>query len=379
MNEEFVSPDFILNSSPEIIQERMMAKLPADISDMPCDFPYDFTMPTAIEISRFKQHDIVRTLMLMNHMWAWGEWLDIYGKMEKVIRKAAVKATGTVSIKAVAGTVIPVGTVFCTEGSAEAASIEYESTEEIVVGEDGSAEVQVAAVVEGVNGNTAPGTVVLQKQINKSIISVTNMKPILGGTDIESDDEYRERIDEKVKETDISYVGNDSDYVRWAKEVPGVDSAVTEGTWDGPGTVKVVVAGKSGAPVSEEIIEDVYNHIASPDNPEKRLLPAGGIELTIATVKPVKVIYSADIELEEGYSIDFVKNEFLASLEIQYDISKNDRKIRYTELYALLSNTKGVLDFSNFKINDGCENIEIETDDYPDTELSDISFTDRSA
>lgn len=376
MSREFVSPDFILNSSPEIIQERMMAKLPSDISDMPGDFPYDFTMPTAVEISRFMQHTIVRTLMLMNYEWAWGEWLDIYGKMEKVTRKAAVKATGVVTVKAKSGTVILSGTVFCTEGSADAPSLEYETTTDATIPVSGTAEIPVAAVVEGISGNTAPGTVVLQRQINKDIESVMNMNPILGGADIETDDEYRERIDEKVKETDISYVGNDSDYVRWAKEVPGVATAVTDGAWNGPGTVKVVVAGKSGKPVSREIIDAVYDHIASPDDPQKRLLPAGGITLTIATVKSMKVAYSASIELEEGYTLEGVAKDFLASLDVQYGLSKKDKKIRYTELHALLSNTPGVADFCNFTINAATSNIVIGTDDYPATAMSDLTFTE---
>lgn len=75
MAEEFVTPEFIDNSDPDTIQSRMMNNLPVDISDMPADFPYDFTMPTAIEISRLIQYNLTRTLMLMFPMWAWGEWL----------------------------------------------------------------------------------------------------------------------------------------------------------------------------------------------------------------------------------------------------------------------------------------------------------------
>ncbi len=63
--EEFVTPEFIDNSDPDTIQSRMMNNLPVDISDMPADFPHDFTMPTAIEISRLIQYNLTRTLMLM--------------------------------------------------------------------------------------------------------------------------------------------------------------------------------------------------------------------------------------------------------------------------------------------------------------------------
>ena len=56
---EFEIPDFVADSDSNQIQERMMGNLPADISDMEGDFPYDFTMPTAIEISQLIQFLLV--------------------------------------------------------------------------------------------------------------------------------------------------------------------------------------------------------------------------------------------------------------------------------------------------------------------------------
>ena len=40
---EFEVPEFVSESDSDQIQERMMGNLPADISDMEGDFPYDFT------------------------------------------------------------------------------------------------------------------------------------------------------------------------------------------------------------------------------------------------------------------------------------------------------------------------------------------------
>ena len=98
-------------------------------------------------------------------------------------------------------------------------------------------------------------TVTLQKQPNKNVTSVTNENPIRGGTDEEDDDTYRERILEKLRSAEVSFVGCDADYVRWAKEVSGVGSAVVEAEWKGPGTVKVVVADPDGSAVGEETLQ----------------------------------------------------------------------------------------------------------------------------
>lgn len=126
MTEEFVTPEFIDNSDPDTIQSRMMNNLPVDISDMPADFPYDFTMPTAIEISRLIQYNLTRTLMLMFPMWAWGQWLDLHGVSAKVTRKQASRASGHVTVVGTAGTIIEEGTVFCTEGTEINANCVYE-------------------------------------------------------------------------------------------------------------------------------------------------------------------------------------------------------------------------------------------------------------
>lgn len=92
---EFVPPDFVSGSNPEEIQERMMNNLPADIDDMPGGFPYDFTMPTALEKSELIQFHLVRTLMLMFPMWAWVNGLIC---MEDRRESAGRKRTGQAGI-----------------------------------------------------------------------------------------------------------------------------------------------------------------------------------------------------------------------------------------------------------------------------------------
>lgn len=99
---EFEVPEFVSESDSDQIQERMMGNLPADISDMEGDFPYDFTMPTAIEISQLVQFNLVRCLMVAFPEYSWGDWMDLHGAEAGVTRKEAVAATGTVSVFQVA-------------------------------------------------------------------------------------------------------------------------------------------------------------------------------------------------------------------------------------------------------------------------------------
>lgn len=375
MAEKFITPEFVDNSDPDTIQSRMMNNLLVDISDMPADFPYDFTMPTAIEISRLIQYNLTRTLMLMFPMWAWGEWLDLHGVSAKVTRKQASRASGHVTVTGIAGTTIEEGTVFCTEGTTDVESVEFATTEEATIPEQGTVDIPVASVLTGATYNVTRNTVTLQKQPNENITSVTNENPIRGGTDEEDDDTYRERILEKLRSAEVSFVGCDADYVRWAKEVSGVGSAVVEPEWKGPGTVKVVVADPDGSAVGEETLKAVENYIVSPKDRLKRLAPIGA-SVTISTVQDMTMKYRAVIELESNYSVDNVKETFLSALKTYYRTAKDNEEIRYTVVSALLSNTAGVIDFSGLKINSGTDNIAVAADYYPVTTLSDLDFTE---
>lgn len=50
----------------------------------------------------------------------------------------------------------------------------------------------------------------------------------------ETDDELRERIMEANEQMDDSYIGNESDYKRWAESVAGIGTAIVVPEWNGP-------------------------------------------------------------------------------------------------------------------------------------------------
>ena len=241
--------------------------------------------------------------------------------------------------------------------------------------EQGTVDIAVASVLAGASYNVTRNTVTLQKQPNKNVTSVTNENPIRGGTDEEDDDTYRERILEKLRSAEVSFVGCDADYVRWAKEVSGVGSAVVEAEWKGPGTVKVVVADPDGSAVGEDTLKAVEDYIVSPKDRMKRLAPIGA-SVTISTVKDMTISYSAVLELESNYSIDNVKEAFLTALKTYYREAKDSEEIRYTVASALLSNTAGVIDFSDFRINENTNNISVAADYYPITTATELNFTE---
>ena len=107
---EFIQPDFMQGSTEAEIHERMMANLPDDIDDMPGGFPYDFTMPAAIEKSEFINYHMARALMIAFPQYAWDDWLDLHGQQVHLPRQEAQHASGHIRITGTAGAEILAGT-----------------------------------------------------------------------------------------------------------------------------------------------------------------------------------------------------------------------------------------------------------------------------
>lgn len=363
---EFIAPDFVSGNEPNEIQERMMNNLPEDIDNMPGGFPYDFTMPVALEKAELIQFHLIRTLMLMFPMWAWGEWLDYHAKAAGIERRPAGNASGMVTVEGVIGTQIPSESVFAVPATAESSSIEFVTSEPYVIGESGKVDIRVSAIEAGKESNVPAGTVTLLSKPIKGITSISNNQAITGGTEQEDDETLRERIQEANESESTSYVGNDSDYIRWAKEVIGVGTAIVVAEWNGPGTVKLVLLDANGQPANEHIITDVFEHIISPDDRLQRKAPIGA-SLTVVAPDVVSITYSVKIILSPGYELNLVTEEFKKNLLKYYEVAKNEGVLKYTKLASTLSSTIGISDYENFLVNGGTKNIILKEDEYPET------------
>ena len=367
---EFIPPSFLSDQDAETIHKRMMENLPPDIDDMENGFPWDFTKPTALEKAEMLEFHLVETLKIMFPMWAYDEWLDYHAKGRGITRKPANAASGELLITGISGTTIPAGFKFAAPATADSPAIEYQTTEKYTIGEDGTVRVQITAVEAGPKGNVPANTVTLMMTPIKGITSITNEANITGGTEVENDDELRNRIMEIDAASEASFVGSDGDYKRWAEEVPGVGTALVMPEWAGPGTVRVVVIDANGQPANAAIIAAVYDNIMSPGDRLQRKAPIGAtVTIEVPTAKELN--YTFTLELKAGENQETVLERFKAQLRTYYVEAKKDGVVRYNRVSSILTNTDGVKDFTDLTINGGTVNIDLEEDEYPVTGIVD--------
>ena len=363
---EFHRPECFDGSTTDEIHERMMASLPDDIDDMPAGFPYDFTRPAAEEKSEFINYRLIRAVMLAFPQYAWDDWLDLHGAQVHVTRHAEQYATGNITITGVAGSVIAAGTVFCVPAVDDNPAIEFATNEDCTIADDGTVTVAVTAVESGIGSNVAAHTVCIMAKSDKNITGIDNAEPISGGTVREEDGDYFDRIFAEY-DNSKTYLGNDSDFVRWAKEA-GAGDCIVVAAFDGPGTVKLVLVDGNGQPANAKLINDVYNYIVSPNDRMQRLLPTACAKLSCVAATTVKMNYTiTGLLLDESVDKSRVEEDFKKLVLTVYGVAKNEGILRYNDVRPLITAIDGVEDFDTFLINGKMSNIKLEKEEYPVT------------
>lgn len=370
--EDFEVPEFLENCDVETLHDKMMEELPDDIDKSQGGFPWDFTRPSANLAAELLQQKLPESLKMMFTMWAWGRYLDYKGKEAQLTRKAATNAHTVLKVTGDPGTMIPAGTLFCTEATDDSESVYFASDEFTEIGESGTAEVAVTAQDAGTGSNVNAGTIVLLDEPVDTITNVTNESAVTDAEDEEDDDSFRKRILTSNSKMELSYIGNDADSKRWSEEVSGVGHAVIVDYDDKSGRVGIILTDSSGKPASTELCQKVYDHIMRPDNPAERLAPPNYIPV-VTPPELVTLSYTADIELKDGYSIDAVAEAFKSNLKSYYKSVVNEGELKRSAVFALLQNTVGVNDLKHVRVNGDIQNIPISKTQYPET--GDVTFT----
>lgn len=360
----YTPPDILSEIDDDMTHQTMLSNLPADIDKTDGGFAHDFTRPAAVEKAEMML-TLNEALQLIFPEWAYGSWLDKHAASAGLTRREATYAEAELTVTGTEGTLIPQGFIFTTVETDTSASVQFEATEPVLLSSE-STTVHVRCTEAGIVGDVPEHSIVLMASTLQGIRTVTNEKPATGGSDEESDAELYARIADRDRNADVSYVGNDADYKRWALEVDGVGSASVVPEWQGAGTgtVKIIIMGADGSPAQPSLIKQVEDHIMSPDDRSARLAPVGAI-LTVVTAEAVDVNIAATVTLDEGAILDTVIAAFKANMAIYFEEAMAEGSIVYTRVGSTLSETQGVFDYTGLTVNGGTANIPISVSDYP--------------
>ena len=340
----------------EEIKQRVLSNTNIDVDKREGSFLNNMASPLSYELAKFyiEQQDLVNMAFVKN---GYFNYLDAKCEEYGISRKQGTKAVGEVIFTGENGTLISNGTMLFVD------DLYFVVLNDATITEN-QTELVVEALEVGKQYNLLANTrLTLTEPINgvNDIYVKSNFE---NGTDIESDEDLRERFFTTIKKSYTS--GNVAHYEMWTLEVNGTGACNVYPLKNGKGTVEIVITNSDMLGASSELIENVKANIE-----EKRPIGAS-VTVVSATEKAINV--SATVRLLKGYSSEEVKEEFTDKLT-QYlkEIAFKQTYVSTARLGNLLLDTTGVFDYADFKVNGATSNVNLLDTDVP--KVGTISFS----
>lgn len=332
---------------------------------------FDLSQTVALEAERLWDAMATEVPAAMFPAYAWGEFLDLHGETVNLPRKAAVKATGTVTFTGTPGTLIPTGTQIETvQVDPDADPVAFEVTVGGTIPGGGSVDVIVEAVDEGVAANVAVGTITILLTPINGVASITNPTATSGGAEIESDELYRQRI--LLEYAAPRGAGTAADYVRWSIAYPDVGFATVQPLWAGAGTVRVIVTDQQNNPSSTAVVNGLQAVLDPVPQQGQGLAPVGAL-VTVATATSLTVTVSAVLTLRAGYTLDgtggtiAVRQAIIDEIKDYIDSLPPGGTVIREHVTAQFFNVDGVYDVSTVLLNGATSNVTVTALQVPRT------------
>lgn len=190
----------------------------------------------------------------------------------------------------------------------------------IKANDDGTAEMQ--AEEAGTSANSYLGQV-LPVTPNDSLAWAEITEVTIPARDEETDDHLRARL--LNSNSWVAYGGNVADYLDMTSKIHDVGATQVYPTWDGPGTVKLVILNNDLMPASQTLIKKVKEEIDPEDN-ETQGYGLAPIDHRVTVVAPetFKVDITMNVTTAENANIDTIRTNIKASLEELFKSLRKD-------------------------------------------------------
>lgn len=213
------------------------------------------------------------------------------------------------------------------------------------------------------------GTAAVPVNNIQGLNSATFGAQLKAGTDTETDNDFRERLRDKI--SGPAENGNRQHYRTWCEEDPEgeIGRARIIPLWNGPNTVKGVLISPNGTKASDTAVARVQAYI-DPDDDEdgegdglgEGLANIGAhFTAVAATETPINVtldaVLAAGVTQEDAEdAVEDAVKEYLKDLALNTDDSETV-VVRLTAISAKINALTEITDFQSLKLNNNTENI----------------------
>lgn len=181
----------------------------------------------------------------------------------------------------------------------------------IKANDDGTAEMQ--AEESGTSANSYLGQV-LPVTPNDNLSWAEIVEITIPARDEENDEHLRARL--LNSNSWVAYGGNVADYLDMTSKIHDVGATQVYPTWDGPGTVKLVILNNDLMPASQTLLKKVKEEI-DPEDKETQGYGLAPIDHRVTVVAPemLKIDIAMSVTLVDSVNIDSIRANIRTSLE----------------------------------------------------------------
>lgn len=346
---------FSENNTYESIMDEMLSNVDEGIDTREGSIVYEAVSGMAMEIAQmYADMD-----MVLDECFADTE--SYYYLIKKAAERGIFVRTGNAAVLKVFATPttvsIPIGTVI------NIGEHNYSISEDL----DNGYYSAVCSEVGEVGNNTTDEVIPMEDIEGLESISVSEI--ITPGTDDEDVESLRNRYFNSFKE--LAFGGNKAEYKEKANEFSNVYGCKVYPTWNGGGTVKVVILGTNYTKASDTVISEIQNAFdPNGDGSGIGIAPIGHT-VTVATVTETPINISCNVNYVDGYTWNDIKDEFstavadyLLELRQTWEDS-NGLVVRVGQIERILLAIQGVDDVVSISINSASGNYSVAESSVP--------------
>jgi uncharacterized phage protein gp47/JayE len=354
----------------EALLADVLANAPEGIDTRQGSIFYDAVSGICIQIAKMYT-DIDQVFQYVFLSTASGEYLD---KKASEYGMERLSATAAKYLLVYEGTQPEVGARFFHNDSGKYFTVAVDGDNTILVAEE-----------TGVDGNDIPtGDLAVPVKTIEGLTSSKFGAVYEYGTDEETDNDLRVRIQEKV--AGPAENGNKQHYKTWCESVDGVGLARITPLWNGPNTVKGVLITPDGLPCANSTVKAVQNYVDPATKGEtvtidgKTFVVGDGLGEGVANLGAhftATAADSIDIDVEftailaNGKGTDDAEQEVADALEAYFKklvmetADSTDIMVRITSVGAIIAGCSSIIDYSDLTLNGGASNIYPGEDSVP--------------
>lgn len=354
----------------EALLADVIANAPEGIDTRQGSVFYDAVSGICIQIAKMYT-DIDQVFQYVFLSTATGEYLDM--KADEYGMKR-LSATAAKYLLVYEGTQPEIGTRFFHNDSGKYFTVAVDDNNVILVSEE-----------TGVDGNDIPtGDLAVPVNTIEGLTSSKFGAVYEYGTDEETDDDLRVRIQEKI--AGPAENGNKQHYKTWCESVDGVGLARITPLWNGPNTVKGVLITPDGLPCGDSTVKAVQDYIDPATKGETTTVGGKtyvigdglgegvanlGAHFTATAADSINISTKFTAVLASGKSADDAEQEVADALEAYFKqlvmetAEAADIMVRITSVGAIIAGCSSIIDYSDLTLNGGTSNISPGEDGVP--------------